>query len=202
MYSHSFGNRLADLRNEYNITQKQLSEELKINRVAIARYEAGAQAPSLDNLISIAKYFDVSTDYLLGFSDIRSDKVHSDLKATCEFTDLSEKAIFNILEITQHNAVRTDGTSIPFNAFLNKFLESTEFVVLFQMLFTLATQSYYYRISPEKREFCPDSIKYQLLKLFDDILSSFDCTKNKDVYRLMKMYKEAPDNGNNNSEDK
>ena len=40
-----------------------------MNRNTIKRYEMGTQKPSMDALISIADYFGVSIDYLLGRSD-------------------------------------------------------------------------------------------------------------------------------------
>lgn len=63
-----FGKRLADLRNSYNLTQKELSDMLNIQRVTIAKYEKGERSPMLDHVITFANYFNVTTDFLLGFS--------------------------------------------------------------------------------------------------------------------------------------
>lgn len=48
-----------------NVTRADLAEYLGVSAVAIGQYYNGDALPSMDNLIKIAKYFNVSTDYLL-----------------------------------------------------------------------------------------------------------------------------------------
>ena len=43
-----------------------MAEYLKIAQPSYIRYENGTAEPSLENLVKIADYFDISTDYLLG----------------------------------------------------------------------------------------------------------------------------------------
>lgn len=62
----NFGNRLKALRTGRRLTQKQLSEQIGIAVSAISSYESGTRYPSYDVLISLARIFHVSTDYLLG----------------------------------------------------------------------------------------------------------------------------------------
>ena len=61
--------RLKELRARDGITQEQLAEAIGVERSSIGKYE-GAQAiiPSVDVLKSLADYFDVTTDFLLGRS--------------------------------------------------------------------------------------------------------------------------------------
>ncbi|UZQ49801.1 helix-turn-helix domain-containing protein [Clostridium kluyveri] len=68
----NFGNILSDLRNKANITQQELANVLGISRGTIGMYEIGKRDPDTDTLLKIAKYFDVSIDYLLGHSDVRN----------------------------------------------------------------------------------------------------------------------------------
>ncbi len=63
--------RLRDLRLENAETQLDLSVELDFDAQEISRYERGVVLPSLKRLITIADYFDVSIDYLVGRSDER-----------------------------------------------------------------------------------------------------------------------------------
>lgn len=63
--------RLKLLRTEKNITQKTLSVDMHVSPSAIARYESGDMYPDYDKLQWLCDYFNVSADYLLGFSDIR-----------------------------------------------------------------------------------------------------------------------------------
>lgn len=61
-----FSEKLNDLMQEKNIKQKQLASELNITQQSISRYVNSEREPDYETLVKIAKYFDVSTDYLLG----------------------------------------------------------------------------------------------------------------------------------------
>lgn len=65
----TFPERLVKLRKINNITQKQLAENLSLSEVGIQNYESGRRKPAYEVLISLADYFDVSLDYLVGRSD-------------------------------------------------------------------------------------------------------------------------------------
>ncbi len=62
--------RLIKLRKERHLTQKLVAEGVNVTEIAIQNYEAGRRKPNYDILISLADYFDVSLDYLVGRSDI------------------------------------------------------------------------------------------------------------------------------------
>ncbi len=64
-----FGKTLKELRNERNVTQKELAGLVGISATGYAGYEQGHREPDLKTLVSLAKFFDVSTDYLLGLKD-------------------------------------------------------------------------------------------------------------------------------------
>lgn len=61
-----FPNRLRTLRLSKHITQKELATILGLQNSVISFYETGERMPSLEIIIKIAKYFHVTTDYLLG----------------------------------------------------------------------------------------------------------------------------------------
>lgn len=71
----SFAHRLAVLRKERKISQNALAAELGYSRGQIANYELGSREPDFSTLIRIAEYFEVSTDYLIGKTDIRSIEI-------------------------------------------------------------------------------------------------------------------------------
>ena len=62
----TFSERLKNLRKKKKITQEQLAQIINVERSSIGKYESTNTIPSNDTLIKIAKYFNVSTDYLLG----------------------------------------------------------------------------------------------------------------------------------------
>lgn len=63
------GKRIKSLRENANLTQVELAKTLKINNSTLSQYESGVRVPSDDIKITIANYFDVSLDYLLGRTD-------------------------------------------------------------------------------------------------------------------------------------
>lgn len=57
---------LTLLRTERGLSQKQVANDLNISQGLLSHYENGKRECNLDLLVKIAKYFDVSCDYLLG----------------------------------------------------------------------------------------------------------------------------------------
>lgn len=67
----TFGMRLENLLEEQNISQKQLSTELHIAPSTLNGYLRRNREPDFNTLIKLANYFQVSTDYLLGITNVR-----------------------------------------------------------------------------------------------------------------------------------
>lgn len=61
----TIGSRIARLREQSGLSQADLAKRMNISRAGVQSWECGANSPSTDNLISLAKIFHVSTDYLL-----------------------------------------------------------------------------------------------------------------------------------------
>ncbi|MDE7394857.1 MAG: helix-turn-helix domain-containing protein [Clostridiales bacterium] len=64
-----FAERLKELRNEKGLSQVQLSKATGLSRSALGFWEAGQRIPSAEAVATLARYFEVSADYLLGLSD-------------------------------------------------------------------------------------------------------------------------------------
>lgn len=61
-----FRQRLQMLREKRRISRKVLSELCGLSSDSVARYERGECEPSIESLVAIADFFEVTTDYLLG----------------------------------------------------------------------------------------------------------------------------------------
>ncbi|WP_378961719.1 helix-turn-helix domain-containing protein [Mediterraneibacter gnavus] len=61
--------RIEDLRVDNDITIKEISSVLDLHRDVYARYEKGIRQFPVDIIIKLAKYYNCTTDYLLGISD-------------------------------------------------------------------------------------------------------------------------------------
>ncbi len=59
-------NRLADLRKQHGYSQEELADKLGVSRQAISKWECGESSPDTDNLIALARVYEMSLDELLG----------------------------------------------------------------------------------------------------------------------------------------
>ena len=66
---NTFSKKLFELRNEKELTQKQLAEHIGVLERTVSYWESGKRECDFDTLINIARFFDVSVDYLLGLED-------------------------------------------------------------------------------------------------------------------------------------
>lgn len=71
-YCHAFrmytplGQRLKELRTERNLTQRRLASDLNIRTVTYLRYEKSQREPPISLLVTIARYYGITVDDLLG----------------------------------------------------------------------------------------------------------------------------------------
>ena len=63
--------RLRELREDNDLTQKALAEYLHIRQNTYSQYENGQRQIPLELLIMLARYYDTSTDYILGITDTK-----------------------------------------------------------------------------------------------------------------------------------
>ncbi len=63
--------RIKDLREDYDLTQKQIADYLHIKQNTYCQYETGRRQIPIEMLIALAKYYKVSTDYILGLTDVK-----------------------------------------------------------------------------------------------------------------------------------
>ncbi|MBR4911104.1 MAG: helix-turn-helix transcriptional regulator [Clostridia bacterium] len=61
--------RIRDLREDHDLTQKQIAKILNCSQQVYSNYELGQRDIPTDVLIALSKYYKVSTDYILGLSD-------------------------------------------------------------------------------------------------------------------------------------
>jgi len=64
-----FAERFLELRKEKKVSQAKAAKELDVSASIVCYWETNRSEPTIVNLEKIAKYFGVSTDYLLGLED-------------------------------------------------------------------------------------------------------------------------------------
>lgn len=65
----NFANRFKNLRHEKGLSQQAIATIFCVDQTTISTWENGRREPSFGTLKNIAKYFKVTTDYLLGLED-------------------------------------------------------------------------------------------------------------------------------------
>ena len=84
-------NRLVELRKKNGLSQEELADKLGLSRQAVSKWERAESSPDTDNLICLAKLYNVSLDDLLN-SDQSIEEISSEVKERNEEESL-EKAL-------------------------------------------------------------------------------------------------------------
>ena len=85
------GQRLQMLRKEKSLTQEEVAEALHLSPSLYAKIEIGYRALSITNLILIADFYSISTDYILLGTELEKDKVRKKIHVVMnELKKLSE----------------------------------------------------------------------------------------------------------------
>ncbi len=66
MYKETFSEKLKKARKDKGLIQVEVSEYTKIPRSTLANYESGRTEPDIETLATLADFYEVSTDWLLG----------------------------------------------------------------------------------------------------------------------------------------
>lgn len=91
-----FSDRLEDLIKESGKTLDVIAKEAGIkSKATLTKYQNNEAEAGINYLVKLAKYFNVSTDYILGLTNVKSPDIK--LKAVCEYTGLSESAVKSLL---------------------------------------------------------------------------------------------------------
>lgn len=92
-------NRIRDLREDLDLRQIDVSNATGIDQKTLSNYETGKTNPDSYSIIKLADFFKVSTDYLLGYSDIS-------IKSVKDVTDVLNNIEKEITEIKRVFSVK------------------------------------------------------------------------------------------------
>ena len=105
-----FGERLEDLIKLKKTTAAAVAKETGVAQSALSGYINQNRAPDCAAIIALAKHFSVSTDYLLGLSDVKT--ASTDLQAVVAYTGLSED---NIATLNTHKVAAAFDPPLVYN---------------------------------------------------------------------------------------
>lgn len=67
----SYTKRIRDLREDRDLTQAQIAKALHTTQGYYSKYELGKRSLPIEHLVTLCKLYDVSADYVLGFTNER-----------------------------------------------------------------------------------------------------------------------------------
>jgi len=100
----SFGTKIIQLRDEQELSRKELSEKLGIAYQTLSKYETDSRFPDRETLMVIADSFDVSVDFLLGRTTRRKIITeHDKLPLDCDGLSRDElSAVQNVIDVIKN----------------------------------------------------------------------------------------------------
>lgn len=66
--------RMKDLREDYDLTQEQVAKVLNCSQTCYSKYELGQREIPIRLICLLADFYDVSTDYILGRTNIKKER--------------------------------------------------------------------------------------------------------------------------------
>lgn len=91
------GERITSLLESRGVTQKDLATVVGVHQNVISYWCRSVRMPGAEQIVVMAKYFNVSSDYLLGLSD--EETVDQDIQSVCSMTGLSAKSVNAIIQL-------------------------------------------------------------------------------------------------------
>src|SRR5690554_3513619 len=111
-------NRIAALRKSRNLTQDDMSTTLGISRAALSHYEQGRREPDYSTLITIADFFKVSLDYLMGRTEDPLASLDPEYRAFTDQLELADEQLLEQFALTIDGLKLTSEESKRFIAFV------------------------------------------------------------------------------------
>lgn len=108
---------LIKIRKEKGIKQKDLAKELDIPYTTYNAYEIEKATPTIETIIKIAKYYNVTTDYLLGIEDDKTQKGTQTLnqkellKKFNELNEMQQQRVIGFVESMIQNNINQNNNN-------------------------------------------------------------------------------------------
>lgn len=204
--------RIRSLREEKKESHATLGQAVGVSEQTLKNYEQAAihggqttgqdrvtkiAGMSINTLFQLADHFDVSTDYLLGRTDIKA--TDTDLREVCQLTKLSETTVNALIGETQF---LPDGQAPFFHAFIDEFYK----IITENELYSTEIQSYlnqaaYLKIHRNNSGIIPglqlssdQAYKLYLMAVNEELFKVVRAATESCVQRLIQSFEQFPDN--------
>lgn len=178
---------IKELRKAYGLTQTDLGNILNCDRFRIADIERGKTQPNIQDIKKLSQHFNVSTDYLLGLTDVKTSDI--DIKAICEYTGVSQRGISRMHTFFVENKSKNNTFLAGFNLFFGISLDSLLFFDHFYRVIESRVKEHNNLKAignSETDELCPNEINPDLEKAWDEerrnvAFEKFELYENLDI---------------------
>lgn len=100
----TFGEKLRQLMENNNVKQQELADKLNVKRGSVSNWTTNRRCPDAETIVKIADYFNVTVDYLLKDTGIKSDELEELREDYSEIEDLYE----SYKELDKNNKILID----------------------------------------------------------------------------------------------
>lgn len=120
---------MKDLRAKLGLTQQEVADAVGVTKSTIGQYENGEYIPDAKKLYKLAKLFNVSSDYIIGLTEVKTTDTTT--QAVCTATGLSEAAVSRLIKMKENVLL---GNYDEQYKTLSSLLEDQNFMEALQML--------------------------------------------------------------------
>lgn len=157
-------------------TQEEIAKKANTSRQNVGNWINGKSRPDINALVEIAKGYDVSTDWLLGLTNIKS--ADTDIKAVCEYTGLSEEAIRQLTSLNRSGKTKNTLDTLLTNPSFFLLLVELMSLDIFSSMLLENIESDTKDIMDRDRD--SDLCRYKTSELMNDIMD--ECFDNRKIY--------------------
>ena len=156
---------------EPGMTQQLLADYIGVKRQTVAQWKDGQTSPDIESLSKIADFFEASTDYLLGRTDVK--KADLNIQQINKVTGLSEEAITNIIEYCFVDDLES-GERLKKGSLvaLNKLLEDIDFFMLLAQIYMYseiyAENKVFYHMQQSKKK------EGNIFEVYEQLVDSYE----------------------------
>lgn len=189
-FCYSFALRLRDCLDGCKMTQKELAEKAKkvCSEASVTQYLKAKQEPKAEVILCFSDIFNVSTDYLLGKTNIES--VDMDVTKACEYTGLSQEAV----EDLRFHVIMDTKESKSFIEFYNAFLsyETSESIIWAMLAYIRSLE--YCRFLALQYDYDWDKHQYEYRMELEECKNDYEKTERlKHELSVICLYQEQVD---------
>lgn len=145
-----------------------VAKDLGLTRQTISNFVNGRYKPVGDNLEKLADYFGVSTDYILGRTDVKSPDTK--IQGVCKYLGLTEQAVNILTELSKHHSNLSDFIIKHLTAIIN---EITLLSAQSDQIFAIKAEAPS-AISDEYERLMIDAVRYRATLTFNKVLDDYD----------------------------